>query len=38
LPLAFSYSAQRVRNAWSSSGKKPCVHHTVAVFAAALAM
>src|SRR5579875_435484 len=38
LPLAFSYSATSLRKAASSSGIKPCVHHTVAVLAAALAI
>src|ERR1700736_2258995 len=38
LPLAFSYSVTNARKAASSSRTKPCVHHTVAVLAAALAM
>src|SRR5579875_1168980 len=38
LPRAFSYSATTLRKAASSSGTKPCVHHTVAVLAAALAI
>src|SRR6202011_3432791 len=38
LALAFSYSVTNARKAASSSRTKPCVHHTVAVLAAALAM